>query len=390
MKDDILLVHLPDTPMDGSKPVFTPPIGLWSMRTNNFGKKVRVLDANIHRDFVERADIAGYSIMFPEHIRYLDSARSCIYAKKEVLGGPTGGNTIELGMESIRGPGENWLAEKAVSFSLLRPPEFSRYEMDPYWKLGAPFSGLPSTSRWMPVETSRGCPNECGFCAIPSLWGRWIPRPLEALDEYFTYLIGEHQVEEIIVIDDNIAVSAVRFIAIIELFKKYGLSWSITNGIYNRSLLRLDVQEAIKDSRCLYLSLPFEAGNQHTANLMNLGKKYLTFEEAMQLTNKTKELGIHTAGQFVIGYPGETEEDVRETLKYANALSLDQRHIHIATPFKGTPMYETCEKNNYLADSISKATYKIPVIETPMLSREVLYKIWKEDRENALQRKEGI
>jgi radical SAM superfamily enzyme YgiQ (UPF0313 family) len=211
------------------------------------------------------------------------------------------------------------------------------------------------------------------------------------LDEYLGYL-KDMGIEEIIVIDDNVALLEDRFVDIIELFKEHNLYWSCSNGVYNRILLELDVIRALKDSKCLYMSLPFEVGNRHSAALMNLGKKYSGFQEARQIVSNLRNLGIHTAGQFIIGYPGENPCDVQKTLDYANGLGLDERHIHIATPLKGTRMYEQCLEKGYLMgrekDVIDVATYKTPVIDTPMLPASVLYRIWKADREIALKKKE--
>jgi radical SAM superfamily enzyme YgiQ (UPF0313 family) len=385
---ELLLVHLPDAPLDGSAPVFTPPLGLWSMRENNAGVSVEVIDLGVEEEqvFVDR-EAVGFSLQFPAHEDRLSRYLPNFTAERFLVGGPTGGRCTRDGFESIRGPGEDFLAGKQVPFQDLQPPAFATWEMLPYWKRAAPFSGLASHARWMPVETSRGCPNACGFCAIPAIWGRWQVRPLAMLDEYFGYLVRAHGVTEIIVTDDNVAASVPRFLQIINLFKKHDLAWSVANGIYNRALLNAEVQAAVRDSKCLYMSLPFEAGNERSASLMNLRRKYLSFEEALALTEFTRSAGIHTAGQFIIGYPGETEAEVRETLRYANALHLDQRHIHIAMPLVGTPMYDTCIRHNWLAANVDAATYKTPVIETPMLSRERLYTLWREDREQALRRR---
>lgn len=379
MKEDLLLVHLPDTPLDGSRPVFTPPLGLWSMRTNCRDYHIRVMDLGITPLQETWTPAVGYSLLFPAHERHLASARALIHSNWEILGGPTG-STLKLDKcVNARGDGESWLSGKTIPFSEVQPPLFLTSEMEAYWRRSAPFSGFASGLRWMPVETSRGCPNACGFCKIPSLWGRWQGRPVAMLDEYFDYLVREHNIQEILIVDDNVAASTSRFLEIVSLFRKYGLAWSVVNGIYMRNLLA--VLDELRGSRCIYMSLPFEAGNRKSAELMSLGRKYLDFDEALLLTEALSELGIHTAGQFIIGYPGETEEDVKLTLAYANALpGLEQRHIHLATPLPGTPMYETCYKNGYLAEDPAQATYKLPVVETPFLSRRRLYQLWQEDR----------
>jgi radical SAM superfamily enzyme YgiQ (UPF0313 family) len=389
---NLLLVHLPDVSLDGSKPVFTPPLGLWSMRSNNYGQNISVIDLSVEGLPIVPlpTEAVGYSLLFPSHIGHLEWARLHFPSSMEYLGGPTGSRLSIPGMTNVVGPGEDWLAGRHVHFDDLNPLYFHHHAMEPYWKRGRPFSALESRKRWMPVETSRGCPNACGFCAIPALWKRWEPRSLSHLDDYFSYLQSAHKIEEILFIDDNISLDIQRFLGIIDLMKKYDFTWSCVNGIYLRALLQPNVLPALEDSGCRYLSLPFEAGNVHSANLMNLGKKYVTFEEAAHLTEQLKTMGIHTAGQFIIGYPGETEDNVQATLSYANGLPLSERHIHLAMPLPGTAMMKKCEEWGWLDDAPAAATYKTPVISTPLLSRETLYKIWKADREAAMRRKETI
>ena len=128
------------------------------------------------------------------------------------------------------------------------------------------------------------------------------------------------------------------------------------------------------------MSLPFEAGNARSAALMNLQRKYLNRDEAINVASSLHSAGIATAGQFIIGYPGETEADVLATLQYANSLPLSQRHIHLATPLPGTPMHDTCVREGYLVGNVADATYKQPIISTPMLARERLYALWLADR----------
>ena len=242
------------------------------------------------------------------------------------------------GIKSIHGAGEDWLAGKHVSLDSIPLPFFFSSEMNPYWKRNHPFAACELHGKWMPVETSRGCPNACGFCTVSDLWGKWEGRDLDRLEAYFHQYLHYLRVETIIILDDNIMARIEHFLGVCELLKKYGFYWTLSNGAFNRHLLRHDVLEALKNSRCLFMSLPFEAGNERSASLMNLGKKYLRFEEAESVALSLRSLGIHTAGQFIIGYPGETEDDVKATLAYANALPLDERHIHIAMPLPGTSM----------------------------------------------------
>lgn len=374
MKRSITLLKLRPDLSDGSKETLTPPVGLWSMRENSFDWKVTVFDLSLQDRFVVDQHI-GYSISFPAQARTLPLLRTRTLALQgEVLGGPCGGLMTEL--PSHYGDGESFLAGRKVLFSELEPPRFSGAEMFPYWISSRPF-GRVTEEKWMPLETSRGCPCSCSFCAMPSFWGSWEARPLEVLDDYLHYLARAHSIKQVIFLDDNVSLKKERFLHILESLKSLGLSWSCPNGIYARTLLDPEVAKEVLSSNCVSLSLPFETGNYRSASLMGIGRKYFPFEEARNLVESFRGK-VHLTGFFIIGYPGEDERDVRDTLKYANSLPLDERYIYFATPYAGTRLHE--EALPFMEVPLENATYKVPVIGTPSLSRERLLELWREDR----------
>lgn len=362
---------------DGSKPCITPPVGLWSMRQNS--PDITVVDLNIERENEIVADEIGFSLSFPSQRKSLSRMMDICQSPRIIFGGPHG-STLPGGWA---GPGENYF-DRTVTFGELDYPLFTEEEMEPYWKQDKPF-GQKFSGRWFPIETSRGCNHRCGYCDMPKFWGGWQPKAVEQIEAYVEWLKKKRGIDQLIILDDNISYDKERFLRIIEVFDRYDMSWTCPNGIYSRSLMDANVIDKLGSAKAL--SLPFETGCARTAKTMRLGNKWLCFSGAFWLVAKLKERGIHTTGFFIIGYPGETEEDVKETLAYANALPLNERYIYFATPYAGTHLYDICMTGGYLKEPVEKATYKNPIIETPLLSRERLKELWTADRENALRRK---
>ncbi len=52
------------------------------------------------------------------------------------------------------------------------------------------------------------------------------------------------------------------------------------------------------------------------------------------------KLGLMTIANVVLGFPGETEQTARETIRFVKELNPDDVGFYIATPYPGTPMYE--------------------------------------------------
>lgn len=379
----LLLIKLREPVGPNMRQTFTPPIGLWAIReaARDHGWECVVVDRNIGDPLPleEKFDVVGISAQFSQqHDVYVSTTSEVAVAwpnARIIAGGFHAAATPALpGIDAVcRGPGEPFLfpGEEATC------PKPERWELERYWVLGAPHDLISRTDRWITIETSRGCGRHCGFCGVHDYWGS--PSAIAGIPEYLVYLrsIG---VEELFIEDDNMLLRGVP----------RGLSefaWSCPNGVEIRSALRhLD-----ELAGCWRLSLPFETGSQRTATLMQLGSKWLMHDEAVEAVERISGSGIRTCGFFIIGYPGETLDDMRQTLDYANSLPLDDRHIYIATPYPGTELYRTCKRRGYLrhdgVDLYRRLQYTVGLIDTPEWSAEDVQEIREADRAAAIARR---
>jgi len=106
--------------------------------------------------------------------------------------------------------------------------------------------------------------------------------------------------------------------------------------------------------------------------------------------NKLNNERIMTCGFFIIGNPGETKEDINETLEYANELPLDQRNIYIATPYPGTDLFDFCVKKGYInidENFYDSLLYTKGLINTEFISAKEIEEIKYKDRIQAIQKK---
>jgi anaerobic magnesium-protoporphyrin IX monomethyl ester cyclase len=121
---------------------------------------------------------------------------------------------------------------------------------------------------------------------------------------------------------------------------------------------------------------------------MRLGNKWVKFDDALDLVVSLSLEGIQTCGFFIIGYPGETLDDMKRTLDYANALPLDQRNIYIATPYPGTPLYDDCKRNGWLvSDDYDDLLYTRGLIRTLDFGPEDVEALKAKDRAEAIRSK---
>jgi radical SAM superfamily enzyme YgiQ (UPF0313 family) len=110
--------------------------------------------------------------------------------------------------------------------------------------------------------------------------------------------------------------------------REYNLKWNDpATAIFTLDDEMLDL---MKESGCQYLGVAIESGNKRV--LKEIVHKPVDLEEAKKTVRKIKERGIDVAANFIIGFPGETWEEIRDTLRFAEELNPDYVRIFIATP----------------------------------------------------------
>ena len=95
-----------------------------------------------------------------------------------------------------------------------------------------------------------------------------------------------------------------------------------------------------------------------------------TAVQAATAVTTAHDLGIRTAGHFIFGLPGETEESLAESLALALALPLDVAQFYAAAPFPGTRLYDEAVRNGWLrsdAGTGSSFSQSAAVLELPDL-----------------------
>lgn len=350
-----------------------PPIGLWSIREASKEWPIRVIDMAMNPYLPEKHyAVIGFSLMFGSQVAayklLLPWAQR--HSNAVMIGGNYGAT---MG---------GWQGEGEKAFDPLFVYEQSNCgkplldEIETYWEIDQPHD-VTKTKRWFPIETSRGCTQACSFCTSHSFWGAWRPRYVSKVREDLLWLKEKRGIEELLIEDDNISLDPERFKQLIKIFKELNLWWSTPNGLYLRSIIkRPDILNAMLYSRCWRCSLPIETANEETAKRMRLGNKWITPKEAEKLTFILDYYNIEACGFFIIGYPGETEDDVKRTLELASSLLLKESHIQIAYPIKGTALYKECEANGWLLDK--EGGYTKAMINTPWLKAERVEELRKE------------
>jgi anaerobic magnesium-protoporphyrin IX monomethyl ester cyclase len=188
--------------------------------------------------------------------------------------------------------------------------------------------------RMTSIMVTRGCPYSCDFCSKP-VWGNEYRKPsLERVFEEIRDILS-YGYDRLWIADDSFTLD----MGYLEEFcrKKIGEGYAFTWTCLSR-VDRLDeeIVGLMKDAGCVRVHLGLESGNDETLRLMG---KRVSVRDGIKAVRLFRQVGIETAGFFIVGYPGETEESIDETLALAVALPLDEISINVPFPLPGSPLF---------------------------------------------------
>jgi anaerobic magnesium-protoporphyrin IX monomethyl ester cyclase len=249
--------------------------------------------------------------------------------------------------------------------------------MDKYFKINLPHGVSTRYSPNTPVVTSRGCPANCIFCSIHSIWGyAYRGRSAENIIKELRFLKDTYNIKEIQFEDDNLTFDKSRAMLLFQLMidMKIGLAWTTPNGV---SLWNLDkdLLYKMKEAGCYRLCLAIESGDQEL--LSETIKKPLRLDKVIELLRWIKYYDFETDAFFVVGFPEETKKQLQNTFEFASKLNTDNTTFYLATPYPGTELFNICSREGRLVEdfSLSNLGVKKANIHTKYFSRNELEKI---------------
>jgi len=198
------------------------------------------------------------------------------------------------------------------------------------------------------ITSSRGCPNYCTFCAIHNVWQHQCRmRSAENVLQEIDLLVNNYNIKHIGFQDDNFNISKERTIKICQglIKRKYNLTLLAAAGAFIPTLDE-EVLTWLKKAGMNYLRMSIESGNQEV--LYNIIKKRIDLKQIKPIVQICKKLGIKTEGAFIFGIPGETIQNMKDTLNFAQKMKFDRIKKFIFQPYPNTELYDICIKNNYL------------------------------------------
>jgi anaerobic magnesium-protoporphyrin IX monomethyl ester cyclase len=213
----------------------------------------------------------------------------------------------------------------------LPPPSRDLFDNYSYKKYYSGRFGYKTTA----IMTSRGCPFACDFCSRPVFGNEFRARSASKVAD---------EIEEVISLgynriwfaDDCFTLNRKRLIEVCDEIIKRGLKigWECLSRV---DTLDSDAADKMKQAGCVRMFFGIESGNDSILKIM---KKQITTKQAYIATQLCKKKGIKAGAFFILGYPGENDKTILDTVKFASSLPLDYLSFTLPYPIPGTPLFE--------------------------------------------------
>lgn len=222
----------------------------------------------------------------------------------------------------------------------------------------------------IPLVSSRGCVYWCDFCSTVRMFGRgyrW--RSAKNVVDEMQFVHEKYGVDQVTFYDDAFSVDRNRVLQICKELhdRKLNLIWDCGTRV---DMVDRELMKTMKAAGCIAVWMGVESGSEAILGAM---KKSIKLEQTRQAYKIAHEVGLMTIANVVLGFPGETEETAKQTIRFVQKLNPEDVGFYLATPYPGTPMYEQVVKNGWLRETdFDRYDTAGPIFETPQLSMQKL------------------
>jgi radical SAM superfamily enzyme YgiQ (UPF0313 family) len=316
--------------------------------------KVKMVDERIRPvDFDDDADLIGISVMTPLATRAYEIADEFKRRGKTVVMG--GMHVSALPEEALEhcdavaiGEGEKVWPQMVEDFK--RGELRETYQAEKLLDLAEalpPRWDIIDKSLYSPVdfiETTRGCPINCNFCAVTQYYGaKYRTKPVRLVEKMVAKVKPVDKFfalkNLIFFVDDNIIANRRHCIELLKMLKSYNIQWV---GQASIAVAKDDeLMQSMSETRCLGLFIGMESLSEDS--LAECGKRINKPAQYVEAVAKLHRYGIGVQAAFIIGFDNDDLSIFPKMEKFIRTSNFDSLFLSILTPYPGTRFYQKIE-----------------------------------------------
>jgi len=193
----------------------------------------------------------------------------------------------------------------------------------------------------MTISTQRGCPYTCKWCSTAVYGQSYRRRPAHLVAAEMKMLKDQYNPDAIWFVDDVFTISHKWLTAFHEEVVKQNAQIRF-ECITRAERLNPEILRLLKEAGCFRIWIGAESGSQKIIDLMD---RRVDVSHVKKMIQHTNALGIETGTFIMVGYPGEDQTDISQTIQYLKEANPTHYTITIAYPIKGTSLYDEIEKD---------------------------------------------
>ena len=231
---------------------------------------------------------------------------------------------------------DEWITNNLINFNedldLLPFPDRKEIKNELYIN--------PETNRPMAlITTSKGCCFSCKYCLSPIISGKKIrERSVESIFAEIEECVNEHNIVDFFFKADTFSTNKKSVMQLCEMLIEKGynkkINWVSTTRV---DAVDDEMLKTMKKAGCSLVAMGFESGSNES--LKKMGKN-TTVEKNLEAAKLCKKNGLKILGHFLIGFPWETTEHLKEVKKHIFDVDADYIEISILVPYIGTPIHD--------------------------------------------------
>jgi len=224
------------------------------------------------------------------------------------------------------------------------------------------------------VKIAEGCDHRCAFCAIPLIRGKQISRPIEDIVEEVERLARDGVKEINLIAQDTTnygrdIYGKPRLADLLrELVKVDKIFWIRILYAYPQSFTDELIEVIAAEPKiCKYIDLPLQHADDTVLKRMHRPDTRESIEKLLQKI-RDRIPGVAIRSTFMVGYPGETDEEFQNLKNFVEAQRLDKVGVFVYSPEEDTPAYEM--EGQILEDVAQERYHELMSIQS-LISQEI-------------------